>query len=29
MKILMITGSAHKQGTSATLADAFIKGPKR
>ncbi len=26
MKILMITGSAHKQGTSATLADAFIKG---
>ena len=26
MKILMITGSAHKNGTSATLADAFIKG---
>ena len=26
MKILMLTGSAHKHGTSAALADAFIKG---
>ena len=26
MKILMLTGSAHRHGTSAALADAFIKG---
>ena len=26
MKIVMITGSAHKKGTSASLADAFIRG---
>lgn len=26
MNILVITGSAHKKGTSSCLADAFIKG---
>lgn len=26
MKILMITGSAHKNGTTAMLASEFIKG---
>ena len=26
MKVLVITGSPHRQGTSATLADAFIQG---
>lgn len=26
MRILVITGSAHKKGTSSCLADAFIKG---
>lgn len=28
MNILIITGSAHKKGTSAYLADSFIKGAK-
>lgn len=28
MNILVITGSAHKKGTSAYLADSFIKGAK-
>ena len=28
MNILMITGSAHKKGTSSYLADAFAKGAK-
>ena len=28
MKVLVITGSPHKNGTSACLADRFIKGAK-
>lgn len=28
MKVLVITGSPHKSGTTAALADEFIKGAK-
>jgi NAD(P)H-dependent FMN reductase len=28
MKVLVLTGSPHKQGTSALLADEFIRGAK-
>jgi len=28
MKVTVITGSAHKRGTSALLADKFIEGAK-